>query len=156
MSNYNLREATPEDAGLLLSLIHAAFAEYVGKLDPPSGALNDTLEKINGSLERGRAVIALVEGVPAGCTFYEQEPGHVYLYRLAVRPGYRRRGIAEALIRYVESIAIEQGLPVRLGVRTAVPANRAYYERLGYRHIEDHYHTGYDEPTWVMLERRWD
>ena len=151
-----LRGAGPDDANLLLTLIHEAFSEYVGRIDPPSGALNDTIEKIRGNLDRGHAVIASVDGVVAGCVFYDIEPRKVYLYRLSVLPAYRRRGIGGTLIGHVEEIAKAHFLPVHLGVRTGVPENRAYYERRGYRFIENYYHPGYTEPTWAMLERRWE
>lgn len=150
-----LHQAEADDAALLLALIHQAFAQYAGTLNPPSGALNDTLGKIRGNLERGHAVIATIAAIPAGCVFYDIEAEHVYLYRLAVLPSYRRRGIAGRLIEYVEEIARERSLPVHLGVRVGLHENQAYYERRGYRLIANHYHPGYTEPTWVMLERRW-
>jgi ribosomal protein S18 acetylase RimI-like enzyme len=89
-----------------------------------------------------------------GCVFYEQREDYVYLGRLAVLPTYRRRGIAHTLIGYVEERARSAGLArVRLGVRTALPQMRASYERMGYRLIEERAHPGYEQPTYVILER---
>ncbi len=42
---------------------------------------------------------------------------------------------------------------VRLGVRIVLARLRAYYERLGYRVVEEHAHVGYAEPTYVILEK---
>ena len=39
-----LREATTADLPTLLVLVHKAFEEYRGRLDPPSGAHDETLE----------------------------------------------------------------------------------------------------------------
>ena len=36
---------------------------------------------------------------------------------------------------------------VRLGVRTALPRLRAYYERCGYRVVREARHAGYETPT---------
>ena len=66
-----IREATVEDMAILLRLVAAAFEEYVGVLDPPSGAHNETIETIGRKLASGAAALALVEGEPAGCAFYE-------------------------------------------------------------------------------------
>ncbi len=73
-----------------------------------------------------------------GCIFYAVEEDHCFLFRLAVLPTWQRHGIGRALIAHVETRTAELGLPcVRLGVRKAMPENRVYYERLGYRVIED-------------------
>jgi len=42
---------------------------------------------------------------------------------------------------------------VQLGVRVALPRNRAYYERLGYGFVEARSHDGYSQPTYVFLEK---
>jgi hypothetical protein len=39
-------------------------------------------------------------------------------------------------------------------VRLALPRQRAYYERLGYRAIHVLTHAGYTEPTYLMLEKQ--
>jgi GNAT superfamily N-acetyltransferase len=50
---------------------------------------------------------------------------------------HRRRGLARALMRFLEEVAASRGLPVGLSVshadRSAAPA-RALYASLGYRH----------------------
>ncbi len=151
-----IREADLEDAALLLSIIHSAFQEYVGRIDPPTSAPDDTLDKIHANLDHGRALVAVIDQHPIGCVFYQRMTDHLYLYRLAVLPKCRRHGVARKLIADVESIAFELGLPVRLGVRVALPSNRAYYERMGYRVVEERTHPGYSSPTWVMLEKDFD
>jgi ribosomal protein S18 acetylase RimI-like enzyme len=154
MSDRVLREPTEAEAPLLASLIRAAFAEYQGLFDPPSSAHLETADVIWQKLQAARAVLALVGDTPAGCVFYEVQPDHAYLFRLAVLPAYRRRGLGQALIEYVEARARERGLRcVRLGVRVALPRQRASYERLGYHLIEERRHPGYEQPTYVILEK---
>lgn len=56
--------------------------------------------------ERGRALIATVDGVPAGCVLLrEYGPGVAEMRRMYVRPAYRRRGIARLLIAAAEAEA---------------------------------------------------
>jgi GNAT superfamily N-acetyltransferase len=155
MDGWLLREASEADAETLAALLRDAFEEYRGKLDPPSGAHDETADKVREKLEYARAVLALADGSPAGCVFYEAPEEYAYFSRLAVLPAYRRRGLARVLIEYVEGRARELGRPrVRLGVRIALPQQRSYYERLGYRAIHALTHAGYAEPTYLMLEKQ--
>lgn len=150
-----LREADNSDAETLLALIHAAFAEYIGNIDPPSSAPDETVEGIRRKMESAHAVLAVATDSPAGCVFFEIEKDHVYLFRLAVNPEHRRRGIGRTLIEFVEHRAIaEKRSRVRLGVRVSLPENRAYYERMGYRFFENRTHAGYSDPTYVILEKQ--
>lgn len=56
--------------------------------------------------ERGRALLAEVDGVPAGdVVLRELEPGIAEIRRMYVRPAFRRRGIARALIAKAEQEA---------------------------------------------------
>ena len=149
-----LREATAADLPTLLTLVHVAFEEYRGRLDPPSGAHAETLESLGRALHTGGALLASVDGEPAGCVFYHRERDHVYLGRLSVLTAYRSRGLAGALTDGVERLAVAMGVPrVELGVRTALPALRAYYERRGYRVIRLEAHTGYTAPTSVVMQK---
>jgi predicted N-acetyltransferase YhbS len=154
MSEITLREATNADLPALVAVLKAAFEEYRGQLDPPSGAHAETSAKLREVLRTARAVLALAGDEIVGCVFYTPLGDHVDLFRLAVLPAYRRRGIGRLLIAYVEARVRELGLlRVQLGVRVALPGNRAYYERQGYRFIEARTHAGYVEPTFVILEK---
>ena len=148
------RAATDADVPAIVAIIHAAFAEYDGAIDPPSGAHHETEEKIRQKLMTDRAVVAHVGDQAVACVLYRDEGDHLYFGRLAVLPAYRNRGIAGALIDYVEERARELGLPrVRLGVRVALPQLRARYERRGYRLIEERRHAGYAETTYLIMEK---
>jgi ribosomal protein S18 acetylase RimI-like enzyme len=153
MGEVTLREAANADLPALVAVLKAAFEEYRGRLDPPSGAHDESAAKVREVLRTSRAVLALSGDEIVGCVFYAPSGNHVDLFRLAVLPEYRRRGIARRLIEYVEARARQLGLPrVQLGVRVALPGNRIYYERLGYRFVEARTHAGYAEPTFVILE----
>jgi GNAT superfamily N-acetyltransferase len=149
-----LREATNDDVPTLVSLLKAAFEEYRDRLDPPSGAHEETIEKVRGVIQSAGAALAYVGETAAGCVFYAPVGRSMDLFRLAVLPAHRQRGVGRALIAYVEARTLAVGITrVRLGVRIALPGNRAYYERLGYRFVEARTHAGYTQPTYVILEK---
>ena len=154
MNDLVLREGGDVDVTTIVSIIHLAFQEYDGRLDPPSGAHRETPEKILDRLATDRPVLALLGERAIGCVFYRAEQDHMYFGRLAVLPPYRGRGIGDALIAYVEARARDFGLPcVRLGVRVVLPNLRARYERLGYRLLEERRHKGYSQTTYLIMEK---
>ena len=149
-----LREATSDDILTLVTLIHTAFEEYRGRLEPPSGAHRETAQSIGTYLQQGRAVLALRNDQAVGCVCYHQEGEYVYFGRLSVLPAFRQHGVGLALIAYVEQQA--QALAaqrVQIGVRLALPHLHGYYERLGYRVVRYGTHEGYTEPTSVVMEK---
>jgi N-acetylglutamate synthase-like GNAT family acetyltransferase len=150
-----LREATYDDIPTLVTLIHTAFEEYRGRLEPPSGAHRETAQSIGTYLQQGRAVLALLHGQIVGCVCYHQEGEHVYFGRLAVLPAFRQHGVGLALIAYVEQQAHELGAQrVQIGVRIALTHLQAYYEHLGYHVVRYETHEGYTEPTSVVMEKQ--
>lgn len=154
LNDISVRAATEADIPTIVALIHAAFKEYDGVIDPPSGAHNESEDKIRQAMITERAALACADDRAVACVLYRNEGDHMYFGRLAVLPTYRGWGIAGVLISYVEARARELGLPcVRLGVRVALPHLRARYERLGYCVIEERRHAGYVEPTYLVMEK---
>ncbi len=129
-----LRPATVDDALTIYDITRQSFAEYRGRLDPPSGAERETLEDVLLSLRHGAAVLAALDGEVAGCVRYRPEDGGFYVARLAVQPAMRRQGIGSALLACVEAEARAAGAPrLRLRVRLSLPENVRLYTRFGYR-----------------------
>jgi GNAT superfamily N-acetyltransferase len=144
----------PEAAETVHRLTQAAFAHY-SELDPPSGAGRETVESVAADLARHGGALALVEGVPRGCLRLEAGADDLHVRRVAVDPSFQGRGIGQGLMRWAEAEASRRGLQrVTVGVRLALPANRDFYRRLGYREVARHAHPGRDEPTWASLEKR--
>lgn len=68
----------------------------------------------------------------------ETQPGELYLDSLAVIPEYRRRGIAQCLIRATKEKATAMGLPcVGLLVDKGNPSGEALYAATGFRYAGD-------------------
>jgi predicted N-acetyltransferase YhbS len=150
-----IQHAQADDAALLHNLLLRAFREYDGRLDPPSGANDETVESIALRLGEGGALICNVNDLAVGCLFYAPKSDHLYVGRLSVPPEHRKRGIGDRLLRTAEHHAVTLGLPaVRLRVRLVLETLRAYYAARGYRPIGLHSHQGYTHPTFVEMEKR--
>jgi ribosomal protein S18 acetylase RimI-like enzyme len=141
-------EATPDDAGELLTLQRAAYlsegAAYQSFTLPP---LTETLAEVRAAT-RELLVLKAVAGtriVGAVRARVEGDTGHVG--RLAVAPDVQGLGVGTALLR-----AVEERLP---GVRRFElftgrhsEANLRLYRRLGYVDLPDRGH-----PVLVFLEK---
>ena len=149
-----IRPGTQEDVPRILEVITRAFEEYRGRLDPPSSAQRETLDSVRDKLRQGGAVVATAGKQMTGCALWKQEPGHLYVGRLAVLPEFRKAGIGGRLMEWVEEQAVRLGAPkVRLMVRVTLGAIREYYERKGYRVTGRGSHPGYAEPTYLVMEK---
>ena len=86
------------------------------------------------------AIAALANGgVIGGLAAYvlrkfEQERSEIYIYDLAVASGHRRKGVATALIRELQSVAADRGAYViYVQADTSDPPAVALYTKLGMR-----------------------
>ena len=147
------------DAAALLTVILAAYAEFLGKLEPPSGAFAETARSMQAKLTKGGAIKAVVDQPEGsgliGCVLYEPQGDFMYFGRLAVLPAWRRFRVARGLIAAVEEQTKAAGLHrVQIGVRLVLPAHQAYYEALGYQPIAYTCHPGFAHPTSVTMEKQ--
>ena len=138
-----------------LAAIHAAFAEYEGRLTPPSAAMRETLDSLARRLAAGAVFVAEeADGAVVGAVCADRKGEAVYLDRLAVPPAARGRGVAAALVAAVEAFAAEVGAAsVTLGVRLALADNIRMFERLGYVEAARTAHPGFDRPTSASMAK---
>jgi GNAT superfamily N-acetyltransferase len=135
-------------------LTQAAFRDYTW-LDPPSGALSETAERVRDDLATGGGAIAEVDGEPVGCLRWELGADRsLHVRRVAVTPYARGRGIGRALMIWAEQEAGRRRCgTVTVGVRLVLPGNLAFYSSLGYEIVSEHSHDGYTDPTWLALRK---
>jgi predicted N-acetyltransferase YhbS len=144
-----------DDLAEIVALIHRAFEQYRGKLEPESGALTESVESLRKRLEKNRLFLAEDDGRISGAVFATQKGDAVYLDRLAVDPEVRCRGIARRLIEAVEAHAHATGAArITLGVRLALQHNIDYFRRWGFVETGRQTHDGFDAPTSMDMEKR--
>jgi ribosomal protein S18 acetylase RimI-like enzyme len=112
-------------------VIRAAFGEYRGVLDPPSGALAVDARAVRSLMELGGILACESEGRIVACVVHRTHPDHVYLGRLAVLPAFRRQGLGAPLVRF--AVASAGNLGGRVMVAHVQMPNVAFFERLGWR-----------------------
>ncbi len=153
-----IRAASIEDAPIILEITRAAFEQFRGRLDPPSGVFHETLDTLLESTFQPNhgATLALIDDSPAGTLRWSVAPQrqHLYVGRVAVLPAYRRQGVASALMNWADAHARALGLPaVQFGVRLQAPENIRFYQHLGYEIVSQEHHEGYDHPTFVWMRK---
>lgn len=148
MDELTIEPCGVEAAAEVHRITQVAFEEHL-VLDPPSGAPHETLEGVFAELAEGGGAIAWLNGEAVGCLRYSSAHDHLWVRRVAVMPQRRRHGVARALMLWAHDEAQRRGLPeVRLGVRRGLEPNEQLYRELGYLPVREHYHDGYDDPTW--------
>jgi ribosomal protein S18 acetylase RimI-like enzyme len=154
-AGFRLRAAVPADGAAIAALLHEAFARHDGKVLPRPGALSETGASIAAALGKGAGSVAEAGTLLVGSVLWHPEGDGLYLGRLAVRPGWQRRGIARALVGSVIAAARAAHLPqVTLNVRIRLPDNIALFESLGFIRTEARAHPGMDHPTYYVMVRR--
>ncbi len=128
----NIRDATPADKELLLTLVE----EFEREL-PPLPYAEDTPEedwvRIEKRIHDDVVLIAEEDGGAVGFTEAEFAKGHVFVVDLYVREGFRRRGIGKALLERVADVARGRGLThLELHVEERNTNAVRFYERLGF------------------------
>jgi ribosomal protein S18 acetylase RimI-like enzyme len=147
--------ASIEDAPLVHRLMCEAFAEYDGVLEPPTGALMESVADVAAAIAAGGAVLAWESEVAVGSARFKPEADHLYVGRVAVVPVYRGRGLARAMMEFLEDHGRALGMPeARVGVRRNLPGNIALYERLGYRIVREEPHPRGPAYTSVTMVKR--
>ncbi len=92
-------------------------------------------------------MIGYAQGKPAG-TFIlqwsdpfwwgDRPPDAGYVHKLAIRPAYKGRGLGIEMLRWAEAKARSEGKKfLRLNCIAEDRGIRDYYEKAGFRHLED-------------------
>ncbi|GAK08499.1 GNAT family N-acetyltransferase [Geomicrobium sp. JCM 19038] len=129
----NVYYATPDDATIVCTLMHDAFAEYK-HATPSSSALLETPDSVREGLNGGEKALIGMEGdKPVAMLRYVISDDDLYFFRLSVPPENQGNGYAKKLITALEAEAKTLGKQsVSCRVRTAVDRNMVLYQRLGY------------------------
>jgi tRNA threonylcarbamoyladenosine biosynthesis protein TsaE len=138
----DVSEIGPQAAPEVVALIHAGFGARQ-QLNPPSTALDESVETVAAALAEHRGVLARLDGTPVGSLILEPHDDslgrQLGLRRVAVHPQAQGHGVAKAIVHFAEGIAASRGWSgVRLAARTELPATLRFWEHLGYGELEHH------------------
>ena len=135
-ARYSIEQITRSDK--IIRIIHAAFERY--KNDPmPSSALSETAETIEKERQSGLKVFGIFDnGELCGVVKATTNVDYIYFARLAVLPNHQRKGIASALLLFLESYAKKQKIQrIECKVRKSETDNIRLYENLGYKIVKE-------------------
>lgn len=143
-SPFDVRLAAPSEVPLLPELERVAglmFKTYPADLGIPDEVYEGTnsVETYADAQQAGRLWVATIEGVgPVGLALVLEVGGYAHLDELDVLPDHGKRGIGSALLRTVCEWATRQRYPaVTLRTFREVPWNEPFYERRGFRVVEN-------------------
>jgi ribosomal protein S18 acetylase RimI-like enzyme len=133
-TTWQVQPAQIEDAELVYQIMREAYLEYEGALDPPMSGSGENAAHVADAMQRGGAVLAWDGATPVGSARYRLSNDFVHIKRVSVLPHWRGRGIATAMLRYIEGLAISQGRTgARLQVRMSLAQNLELYQHVGYQ-----------------------
>ena len=120
-----IRECRSEEAEALLALWQAAGT---------SPSVTDTITDIRGAIESSASVlVAEVNQRIVGSIIAAFDGWRGNMYRIAVHPNYRRRGIARALVKEGERYLAELGVKrITALVEEKYPRAIAFWSEVGY------------------------
>lgn len=145
----------PDDSDAVAALVRAAFAAQPVLTDPPASALRLTAADIRAHLAAGHGGAVVRAGATlAGSVLWMPSDGGLYVSRVAVAPGHRRRGIATSLLAAAETAARAAGWPrLLLETRLVLLDNQRLFARFGFHEVSRHAHPGYEEPTFMLMQK---
>jgi len=137
MTELNVIEAGPEHAEQVVDVIHRSFGARP-VLDPPSTALQETVESVRAALGAAGGLLVERRGVAMGALLFdESRPGLLGLRRVSVHPDLQDRGVASAMVGVAEDTAEERGKDgIWLHVREELPENVRFWTHRKYLPIE--------------------
>lgn len=154
-ANVRLRPATPADDEFLVAVYATTRAEEMD-LVPWDEAQKAAFVRSQYDLQQqqyferfpdSKRQVVLLGDEPVGRFWTVQLPEQIRLLDIAILPSHQGRGIGGELFRRLITVSEEARVPLRHMVFKLNPRARVFYERLGFREIEE-YH------MYTHLERR--
>jgi tRNA threonylcarbamoyladenosine biosynthesis protein TsaE len=119
----------------VVAVIHEAFAGRP-TLDPPSTALDETVESIGKKLAEHGGLLATYAGEPVGALLFSDEGRLLGLHRVGVLERARHHGLARMLADAAAVAAAERGKDgLVLEAREELPATVAFWQKNGYLEV---------------------
>jgi GNAT superfamily N-acetyltransferase len=92
--------------------------------------------------------------LPCSCGFLAETDSSIYLGKLAVREGFRRRGILRAIIAMADDLAVRRGKRwLELQTRIELTENHRTFDALGFTRVLETVHPGYERVTSITMRK---
>ena len=125
-------EVGPAAVEDVLGVVLAAFTDRP-PLDPPSTALEETVESVAAVLAQDGGLLATLDDRPVGALLFGREGETLQLRRVSVLPEAQQQGVARTLLRTALDVARARGMRrVSLLARTDLPATVGFWTRAGF------------------------
>lgn len=150
-----IRQASIDESPVIASILHQAFVEYESLYTPAAFAattpLSDQIQKRWGE---GPVWLAVQNLNFVGTVAAVSKREGLYIRSMAVLPGARGQGIAEQLLRVIESYALaEQHRRLFLSTTPFLISAIRLYKRFGFRESEEGPHNLFGTPLFTMVKR---
>jgi ribosomal protein S18 acetylase RimI-like enzyme len=140
----SFRAVRPTDSAILSEIYASARAAEMAQLGWPAERTRRFLdEQCQLQDEHYRRhyigadfLLVLLEGRPVGRVYVHRSRADIRLMEITVRPAQRGQGLGRALLAELIDESQRTGVSISLHVEPDNPA-RAWYERLGFRKVED-------------------
>ena len=140
-----LRPVTPDDAEFLLAVYASTRADELAQVNWDA-AQKDAFLRMQADAQRreyearypdAQYDVILLDGEPVGRLWIGRGEAEIRLLDIALLPAAQNRGVGGALLRRLLAEARQTGKRLRHMVFILNPDARRFYERLGFRVIED-------------------
>jgi GNAT superfamily N-acetyltransferase len=97
------------------------------------------LDVLAGYRRDGRAWVAVSDSDrPVAYLLADPVDGNLHVEQVSVHPDSARRGVGRSLLDHLAGLAVTGGIPaLTLTTFAAVPWNAPYYERCGFRYLDE-------------------
>jgi hypothetical protein len=125
-----------------------------GRIDPPSSLTRMTPETLREKAGEEILIIVLDAGELIACGFLREAEESIYLGKLAVKAGFRKRGILRSIITHPEGIArSRRKSALELQTRIELVENHETFAAVGFVKTGQSSHAGYDRPTSITMKK---
>jgi ribosomal protein S18 acetylase RimI-like enzyme len=147
-----MRRARSSEAELVLKVSAAA---YIPAYESAIGAVpKPAFEDYRPRIERGDVWLLEAGEDVAGVAVFEEQPGFLLIYSIAVVPEHQHKGYGRALLAFAEKRAIELRLrEVRLYTNQRMTANLQLYRAFGYVELGTRPHSSREGEVLVDLAK---
>ncbi len=129
-----IKIAREMDVPVVFQIMLEAFEEY-RSLEVPSSAINESLEALQIAVKSNseKALLCLKDGRSLGSCRFTMKEDILYFSRVSVIPSARGKGIAKAMLLWLEQYAYDNSKrKMACRVRMSLPKNISLYRSLGY------------------------